>query len=210
MTTQADATGPDQSSTFDLSRLGLVFLVLLVGMTAYFLWWAAGYTEGHFPIVLVLATIFGVFMAFNIGGNDVANSFGPFAAILDVLRTGDVGQSAPVPTIAMITFGVALIAGLWFIGKNVIQTVGHNLTTIHPASGFSAELSASAVVLFASILGLPVSSTHILIGAVLGIGLVNNYTNWDLMKPIAFAWVVTLPVAAILAAIGFVTLRAIL
>ncbi|NDW05186.1 inorganic phosphate transporter [Jiella pacifica] len=148
--------------------------------------------------------------AFSHGSNDIANAIGPFAAILDVLRTGTVGQSAPVPTIAMITFGVALIVGLWFIGKNVIQTVGHNLTTIHPASGFSAELSASAVVLFASILGLPVSSTHILIGAVLGIGLVNNYTNWDLMKPIAFAWVVTLPVAAVLSALGFVVLRSVL
>ena len=148
--------------------------------------------------------------AFSHGSNDIANAIGPFAAILDVLRTGSVGQDAPVPTIAMVTFGVALIAGLWFIGRNVIQTVGHNLTTIHPASGFSAELSASAVVMFASILGLPVSSTHILIGSVLGIGPVNRQTNWDLMKPIAFAWVVTLPIAAALSAVAFIVLRAVL
>ncbi|MFC0669589.1 inorganic phosphate transporter [Azotobacter chroococcum] len=109
----------------------------------------------------------------------------------------------------MITFGVALIVGLWFIGKEVIQTVGTNLTEIHPASGFTAELAAAAVVMLASLLGLPVSSTHILIGAVLGIGLVNRQNNWDLMKPIAHAWVITLPAAAILSAIAFVVLRSV-
>jgi PiT family inorganic phosphate transporter len=78
---------------------------------------------------------------------------------------------------------------------------------MHPASGFSVELSAAAVVLVASMLGIPVSSTHILIGAVLGIGLVNHQANWNLMKPIALAWVITLPAAAIINAITFVALR---
>ncbi|MBN2824628.1 MAG: inorganic phosphate transporter, partial [Campylobacterales bacterium] len=123
--------------------------------------------------------------AFSHGSNDIANAIGPFAAILDVLRTGEFGSSAAVPPVAMLTFGIALIVGLWFIGKEVIQTVGHNLTKLHPASGFSAELSAASVVLFASMLGIPVSSTHILIGAVLGIGLANAHANWNLMKPIA-------------------------
>ncbi|MEC9362633.1 MAG: inorganic phosphate transporter [Pseudomonadota bacterium] len=147
--------------------------------------------------------------AFSHGSNDIANAIGPFAAILDVLRTGEIGAQAAVPTAAMITFGIALVVGLWFIGKEVIATVGHNLTKMHPASGFSAELAAAAVVMLASLLGLPVSSTHILIGAVLGIGLVNRQTNWDLMKPIALAWVITLPAAAILSAVAFVTLRSI-
>jgi len=145
--------------------------------------------------------------AFSHGSNDIANAIGPFAAVLDVLRTGQVGSSAAVPTITMVTFGVALIVGLWFIGKEVIQTVGHNLTKMHPASGFSAELSAATVVMFSSLLGLPVSSTHILIGAVLGVGMVNRSTNWGLMKPIALACVITLPAAGILSAIAFITLR---
>ena len=144
--------------------------------------------------------------AFSHGSNDIANAIGPFAAILDVLRSGEISASAAVPPVAMLTFGVALIAGLWFIGKEVIQTVGTNLTKMHPASGFSAELSAAAVVLTASMLGIPVSSTHILIGAVLGIGLVNKEANWGLMKPIALAWVITLPAAAILASITFLAL----
>lgn len=144
--------------------------------------------------------------AFSHGSNDIANAIGPFAAILDVLRTGVVGASAAVPPVAMLTFGVALIAGLWFIGKEVIATVGHNLTKLHPASGFSAELAAAAVVLLASTFGIPVSSTHILIGAVLGIGLVNAQANWTLMKPIALAWVITLPAAGLLSAITFLAL----
>lgn len=145
--------------------------------------------------------------AFSHGSNDIANAIGPFAAILDVLRTGEIGATAAVPTVAMISFGIALIVGLWFIGKEVIQTVGHNLTRMHPASGFAAELAAAAVVMIASLMGLPVSSTHILIGAVLGIGLVNRQTNWELMKPIGLAWIITLPAAAILSAISFMALR---
>lgn len=145
--------------------------------------------------------------AFSHGANDIANSIGPFAAILDVLRTGQVDASAPVPTIAMVTFGIALVAGLWFIGKEVILTVGHNLTRIHPSSGFSAELGAAAVVMLASVMGLPVSSTHILIGAVMGIGLVNSHANWGLMRPIALAWIITLPVAGLLSAGAFLLLN---
>jgi len=144
--------------------------------------------------------------AFSHGSNDIANAIGPFAAILDVLRTGEVGVTAAVPPIAMLSFGVALIAGLWFIGKEVIETVGTNLTKMHPASGFSAELAAAGVVLMASMFGIPVSSTHILIGAVLGIGLVNHEANWQLMKPIAMAWVITLPAAATLSSITFLVL----
>lgn len=147
--------------------------------------------------------------AFSHGSNDIANAIGPFAAILDILRTGEIGSTAAVPPIAMITFGVALIVGLWFIGKEVILTVGHNLTKMHPASGFAAELAAAAVVMAASVLGLPVSSTHILIGSVLGVGMVNMDANWALMKPIGLAWIVTLPAAGAMSAVFFLILRSI-
>lgn len=147
--------------------------------------------------------------AFSHGANDIANAIGPFAAIMDVLRTNSVGKSAPVPPIAMLTFGVALVVGLWFVGKEVIQTVGKGLAELHPASGFSAELAAAVVVMLASVLGLPVSSTHILVGAVLGIGLVNKNANWAMMKPIGLAWVITLPAASLLAVMSFLILRGI-
>ena len=145
--------------------------------------------------------------AFSHGANDIANAIGPFAAILDVLKTGVINAKAPIPTIAMVTFGISLIVGLWFLGKEVIQTVGSRLAEILPVTGFAAELAASAVILLATKLGIPVSSTHILIGAVLGIGILNRDANWKLMQPIALAWVITLPVAAISSALFFVILK---
>mgnify|MGYP001662161333 CR=1 FL=1 len=145
--------------------------------------------------------------AFSHGSNDIANAVGPFAAIIDVLATGEINAKAAVEIPIMVTFGVALIVGLWFVGKEVIATVGTNLTKIHPASGFSAELSAASVVMLASMLGIPVSSTHILIGAVLGIGVVNKNANWGLMKPILLAWIITIPAAAVLSSVGFMIFR---
>lgn len=147
--------------------------------------------------------------AFSHGSNDIANAIGPFAAILDVLKTNQINDEAGVHPAVMLTAGVALIAGLWFIGRFVIQTVGSGLTEMRPASGFAAELAAAGVVMLASVLGLPVSSTHILIGAVLGVGIVNKAANWNLMKPIALAWVITVPAAAVIGAIGVLALRAV-
>lgn len=145
--------------------------------------------------------------AFSHGSNDIANAVGPFAAIIDTIYTNSINPKAQIPLPVIVTFGVALIAGLWFIGKEVITTVGTNLTAIHPASGFSAELAAASVVMLASMLGIPVSSTHILIGAVLGIGFVNRKANWALMKPIGLAWVITIPVAACLSGLFFVIFK---
>lgn len=144
--------------------------------------------------------------AFSHGSNDIANAVGPFVAIMDVIRNNAITTQAVVPPAVMLTFGVALIVGLWFIGKEVIQTVGTNLAEMHPASGFSAELAAAAVVMGASSFGLPVSSTHILVGAVLGIGMVNKNTNWKMMRPIALAWVITLPASAVMSVISFIVL----
>lgn len=147
--------------------------------------------------------------AFSHGANDIANAIGPFAAIMDILRTNNIASSSSIPPVALLTFGIALVVGLWFIGKEVIQTVGTDLAALHPASGFAAELSAASVVMGASVLGLPISSTHILVGAVLGVGMVNKNANWKMMKPIGLAWVVTLPAAALLSVLCFIALRAI-
>ncbi|MDO5731085.1 inorganic phosphate transporter [Corynebacterium sphenisci] len=145
--------------------------------------------------------------AFSHGSNDIANAIGPFSAVLDVLHTGDINAEAPVPPEALLAMGVILVCGLWFIGRYVIETVGHGLTEMHPASGFAAELAAAGVVMAASVMSLPVSSTHILIGAVLGVGIVNRAANWGLMKPIAMAWVVTLPAAAAVSSACVLVLR---
>ncbi|EAK2628575.1 phosphate permease [Campylobacter coli] len=141
--------------------------------------------------------------AFSHGANDIANAIGPFAAILDVLKNGTINANSPVPFAALAMFGVALVIGLWFLGKEVITTVGSKLASIRPTTGFSAELGASIVILLATQFGIPVSSTHILIGAVLGIGVYNKNANWIMMKPIGLAWIITLPAAGIMAALVF-------
>lgn len=197
--------------------LSTLYNLLIMGMVGATLWMATmifaktmrnkSLTKSTFILFSWMQVFTAAGFAFSHGSNDIANAIGPFAAILDVLRSGVVETSAVVPPVAMVTFGVALIAGLWFIGREVIMTVGHNITRMHPASGFSAELSAAGVVLMASLMGIPVSSTHILIGAVIGIGLVNSQTNWKLMRPIVLAWVITLPAAGCLSALIFVLLR---
>lgn len=145
--------------------------------------------------------------AFSHGSNDIANAVGPFAAIIDTLSSGQINSTADIPLPIMITFGIALVVGLWFIGREVIATVGTNLTKIHPASGFSAEISAASVVMMASVLGIPVSSTHILIGAVLGIGLVNKEANWGLVKPIFLAWIITIPASCVMSGGIFIVFK---
>lgn len=200
-------------------HLGLTTLnnLLIVGMVGAMIWMATfiyaktlkrkDLAKSTFLIFSWMQVFTAAGFAFSHGANDIANAIGPFAAIMDVIRTGSIGSSAPVPPIVMLTFGIALVVGLWFIGKEVIQTVGSNLAKMHPASGFTAELAAAAVVMMASLMGIPVSSTHILVGAVLGIGLVNRDANWQLMKPIGLAWIVTVPSAAVLSSLVFIILR---
>ncbi len=145
--------------------------------------------------------------AFSHGANDIANAVGPFAGILDTLKNNAINASAPVPFAVMAMFGIALVIGLWFLGKEVISTVSSKLAEIRPTTGFSAELGASLVILLATWLGIPVSSTHILIGAVLGIGVYNCNANWQTMKPIGLAWIITLPAAGIMSAVVFVIFK---
>lgn len=201
---------------FELSSVGN-FLIL--GMIAATVWMAVfifarslkkhDLSRSTFVLFSWMQVFTASAFAFSHGSNDIANAIGPFAAILDVLKTGQVNDEAGVPPAVMLTAGVALIVGLWFIGRFVIKTVGSGLTEMHPASGFAAELAAAGIVMLASVMGLPVSSTHILIGAVLGVGIVNKAANWKLMKPIALAWVITVPVAALLGAGGVLVLRAV-
>ena len=166
-------------------------------------------SRATFTIFAWLQVFTAAAFAFSHGANDIANAIGPFVAILDVLKTGAIGDEAVVPIPALVTFSIALIVGLWFVGRNVIATVGHGLTKMHPSSGFAAELAAAGVVMSASVLGLPVSSTHILIGAVLGVGIVNRSANWKLMRPIALAWIITLPISAAIGSVGVLAISAI-
>ena len=200
--------GLDKVST--LNAIQNVWIVCIIGIIAYILTFAVVRIVKKTELNKTIDRIFSWFQiftassfAFSHGANDIANALGPFAAILDVFKNGVINPNSPVPFAVLLMFGIALVIGLWFLGKEVITTVGSKLAQIKPATGFSAELGASIVILLATQFGIPVSSTHILIGAILGIGLYNKNANWTIMKPIGLAWIITLPVAGILGAIFF-------
>lgn len=206
-----------QHLNFSFSAIQTIWIIFVIGALAYLASFAIINVMSKNDSEKSINKIFSWFQiftassfAFSHGANDIANAVGPFAAILDVLKTGSINESSPIPSVAMVTFGIALIIGLWFLGKEVITTIGSKLAEILPTTGFSAELAASIVILFATKLGIPVSSTHILIGAVLGIGIVNKNANWKMVKPIILAWLITLPVAAISSGIFYIILKNIL
>lgn len=191
--------------------LGTIWIMFVIGLMAYLASFAIINVMSKNDSEKSINRIFSWFQiftassfAFSHGANDIANAIGPFVAVLDVIKTGVINDSAAIPNVVMITFGISLVVGLWFLGKEVITTIGTKLAEIIPTTGFSAELAASIVILLATKLGIPVSSTHILIGAVLGIGVINKNANWKMVKPILLAWVITLPTAAILASVFYI------
>ncbi len=150
------------------------------------------------------------FVAFAHGSNDVGNAIAPLALITYIIRTGSVPLTGfSVPLWILILGATGIVAGLAVWGKNVIATIGENIIPLQPSSGFSAEIATATTILLASRLGLPVSTSHALVGGVVGIGLIQNWRNvrFQTLKTIVLAWVITLPVAAGLGAIIFICLR---
>ncbi|AFY65575.1 inorganic phosphate transporter [Geitlerinema sp. PCC 7407] len=143
------------------------------------------------------------FVAFAHGSNDVGNAIAPLAAIAYTQRTGSVPlANFSIPFWILLIGGVGIVFGLAIFGKNVITTVGEGIIALQPSSGFCAELSAATTVLLASHLGLPVSTSHTLIGAVVGIGLLQGAGSirFQTVRGILLAWVVTVPAAVGLSA----------
>jgi len=148
-------------------------------------------------------------VAFAHGANDVANAAGPFAAILSVYNNGDVGEEVTTPIYLLIIGGVAIVVGLSTFGYRVLQTMGEKITHLDPPRGFSAEFSGSFTVLFASILGLPISTTHTLVGAISGVGLVKGLksVNPTVIRNIFLSWMVTIPAGVLVSMAVFASLR---
>jgi inorganic phosphate transporter, PiT family len=143
------------------------------------------------------------FVAFAHGSNDVGNAIAPLAVIVFILNTGVVPiESLDIPLWILVLGGVGIVAGLAVQGKKVITTVGENIISLVPSTGFCAEIATASTILIASRIGLPVSTSHALVGSVIGIGLVSRHQDvkWETIKSVALAWVLTLPVAAILSA----------
>jgi len=138
------------------------------------------------------------YVAFAHGANDVANAIGPVAAIIPLAQTGEMSVSAQVPYWLLALGGVGIAFGCLTWGKKVMQTVGHRITSLTNTRGFSVDFGAATTVLVASKLGLPISTSHTVVGAVIGVGLARGLEAIDLgiIKKIIVSWVVTLPVAA--------------
>jgi PiT family inorganic phosphate transporter len=151
-------------------------------------------------------------MAFAHGSNDVANGIGPMAAVVSIVQSGgQVAQKASLPLWILILGGAGIVIGLATMGYRVMQTIGTRITELTPTRGYCATLAAASTVVLASKTGLPVSTTHIAVGAVMGVGLARGIGALDLrvIGNIIMSWLITLPAGAILAAIFFFIFRAI-
>ena len=151
-------------------------------------------------------------MAFAHGANDVANAVGPLAAIAGVIQTqgiGELAEQSAVPGWVLLLGAVGIVVGLATYGYKVIATVGGQITELTPSRGFAAELATASTVVGASAIGLPVSTTHTLVGAVLGIGLARGIgaLNLRVIGSIFMSWAITLPAGAFLAIIFFSILK---
>jgi PiT family inorganic phosphate transporter len=149
----------------------------------------------------VLMVVTACAMAFAHGSNDVANAIGPVAAVVGIVQSGgEVAQKSALPLWVLILGGGGIVAGLLMYGKHVIATVGKNITELTPSRGFAATLAAATTVVLASGTGLPISTTHTLVGAVLGVGLARGIgaLNLNVVRTIFLSWIVTLPAGAIM------------
>jgi PiT family inorganic phosphate transporter len=174
--------------------------------------------EFHYASVEKVFAVLMVFtacaMAFAHGANDVANAVGPLAAIVGVIQSGGdmaIGAKSAVPGWVLLLGAIGIVVGLATYGYKVIATIGKEITELTPSRGFAAELATASTVVSASAIGLPVSTTHTLVGAVLGIGLARGIgaLNLGVIGKIFMSWLITLPVGAALSIVFFFILRGI-
>ncbi len=148
------------------------------------------------PLVIVTSCS----VAFAHGANDVANSVGPLAAVVEVIRTGTVQMKVGVPMWILFLGGSGIVIGLATYGYRVMRTVGSDITEITPSRGVAADIAATATVLVCTRMKLPVSTTHTLVGAIIGIGMARGLSgiNRQITKKIFNSWMLTVPVAAVI------------
>ena len=204
--------------------VGMSFLAaLLIGLGVALIGWflinrvqidPGADRDFHFASVEKVFTPMMIFtacaMAFAHGSNDVANGIGPLAAVVSIVQSGgEVTQSSSRPLWVLVLGGVGIVTGLATMGYRVMKTIGTRITELTPSRGYCATLAAAATVVLASRTGLPVSTTHIAVGAVIGVGMARGIGAIDLrvIGGIVVSWLVTLPVGGVLAALIFFTLK---
>ncbi len=151
------------------------------------------------PLLARFQVLSACFVAFAHGSNDVGNAVSPLAAIVYITQTKSVPlQNFQVPLWILVLGGIGIVAGLAVMGKKVIATIGEGIIALQPSGGFCAELATAATILVASRLGLPVSTSHALVGGVVGIGLIQSLKSiqFKTLRSIGLTWLVTIPIAA--------------
>lgn len=156
-------------------------------------------------IFIFLQILTACFIAFAHGANDVANAIGPLSAAVQTARDGVVAAQATIPLWALLVGGAGIVIGLATFGWRVMETVGKKITELTPSRGFCAQFGAATTIVIASKLALPISTTHTLVGAVLGVGLARGIgaLNLTTVRDIAISWVITIPAGALLAIIFY-------
>ena len=174
-------------------------------------------TSFHFHNVEKIFGILMIFtactMAFAHGSNDVANAIGPVAAVVGIVNSdGMIGQTSTVPIWVLLLGSVGIVIGLIMYGHKVIATVGKGITELTPSRGFCCNLAASTTVVLASGTGIPISTTHTLVGAVLGVGFARGISalNLRVIGSIFMSWIITLPAGALMAIFFYYILSALL
>ncbi|KYK21090.1 phosphate permease [Thermoplasmatales archaeon SG8-52-4] len=151
------------------------------------------------------------YVAFAHGANDVANAIGPVASIVPLAQGIEIGTTVEVPTWLLLLGGIGIAVGCMTWGRRVMKTVGSRITSLTNTRGFSVDFGAATTVLIASKMGLPISTSHTVVGAVIGVGLARGLEAVDLsvIKRIVASWLLTLPIAAGTCIVIFFILRAI-
>lgn len=150
------------------------------------------------------------YVAFAHGANDVANGIGPLAAMVNVYQNGEIAEKVGVPFWVLLIGGAGIFIGLGMYGKNVMKTLGKGITEITPMRGFAAEFAAATTVLFASQLGMPISTTHTIVGSIIGVGLARKEKealHGKMLRKTFITWIVQIPIVAVVAATLFATLK---
>ena len=162
--------------------------------------------EGKFAVLMIFTACS---IAFAHGSNDVANAVGPMAAVISTIENlGSIETNSTVPEWVLLTGAIGIVLGMLTLGFRVIRTVGEKITKLKPSKGFAAEMSTAIVVLLGSISGIPLSTTHTLVGAVIGIGIFSkNEVNYRSVLQILGSWFITIPGGAVLAIMFFVILK---
>ncbi len=169
-------------------------------------------TQSVERVFVVLQILTACAVAFAHGSNDVANSIGPLAAVVNSQEGADLVRKSAVAPWMLALGGVGIVFGLATWGYRVMETIGRKITELTPSRGFAAELAAAVTIVLASRLGIPVSTTHILVGGVLGVGLARGIGALDMrvVGQVLISWVATLPIAAVMSIGFFYLIRAIL